>query len=78
LFDLEALQSKVVFKDYGQVKKFAVDSSSMHKLIRGYLEHYGYVETLQAIEDDNDVEEESKEEQAMPRKMTLDETKFYE
>jgi len=34
----------------------------MHELVKSYLVHYGYIETLQSIEEDNDVAEKEEEE----------------
>lgn len=76
-FDLQDYRNEILKKEYVKVQAFAADRRKMHEIVKSYLVHYGYVETLQAIEEP--LEPVAKEEQKddkipifMDRKLTED------
>jgi hypothetical protein len=52
IFDIEDFRNSLVKGEYVEVQRLDVERRKMHELIKSYLLHYGYVETLSAIEAD--------------------------
>ena len=51
-FDIEGFKKEIALSEYMQITEFPTREASMNKLIRSYLVHQGYIETLQALEND--------------------------
>ena len=44
---------ELYLQEYTEIMKIPVQENSLHQAVKSYLVHYGYVETLQALEYDN-------------------------
>lgn len=52
LFDLEGFKNELSQQEFRDITEYQVKTFSMNELIKSYLIHNGYIETLQAIEED--------------------------
>lgn len=52
VFDIEGFQQREGLENFFDICAIPFDRSSLHTLVKSYLVHYAYVETLQAYEDE--------------------------
>ena len=52
IFDLDGFCQRECLENFFDICSTPFDQSKMHNLVKSYLVHYAYVETLQAYEDE--------------------------
>ena len=57
VFDLRAYQSRLVSDRYNEVKTKPVELDTVYTLVKNYLSSMGYVETLQAFDENREQKE---------------------
>ena len=57
MFDIEGFRNDLAYKDFREISSVQIESGGLFELVKSYLVHYAYVETLQALEEENTIDD---------------------
>jgi len=56
---VQGIQLEEIYKEYNNIQGMPINKGNVFDLVRSYLIHYAFVETLQALEEENNSDQTS-------------------